>query len=74
MGIFVSMGGFTRDTEEKVCTQWRWRSTLINLEQMVDLWIEHYQKIEEPDNHLLSCETHLLPPALGVHRGGAVDG
>lgn len=52
VGIFVSMGGFTGDAEAEARTQAR-RVTLLGLDQLFDLWVEHYAKIAEPDRQLL---------------------
>ena len=47
VGIFVSTGGFTRDAEEEARTQQSRQVTLINLERLFELWIEHIDKLEE---------------------------
>ena len=51
--IFVSLGGFTREAEEETRTQERRRITLLDLEQLFDLWVQHYRKISEEDRQLL---------------------
>jgi len=48
VGLFVSTGGFTRDAELEARTQEKRRITLIDLEHLVELWIEHYGDLEEP--------------------------
>jgi restriction system protein len=48
VGLFVSTGGFTRDAELEARTQEKRRITLIDLEHLVDLWIDHYGDLEEP--------------------------
>ena len=53
VGIFVSLGGFTREAEEETRTQERRRITLLDLEQLFDLWVQHYRKISEEDRQLL---------------------
>lgn len=45
-GLFVSLGGFTRDAEDFARSQERRKITLIDMERLVDLWIEFYPKIE----------------------------
>lgn len=45
-GLFVSLGGFTRDAEDFARMQERRKITLIDLERLVDLWVEFYQKLD----------------------------
>lgn len=45
-GLFVSLGGFTRDAEDFARSQERRKITLIDLERLVDLWVEFYVKLE----------------------------
>ena len=45
-GLFVSLGGFTRDAETEARKQERRRITLIDLDRLVELWIEFYGKLE----------------------------
>lgn len=47
VGIFVSTGGFTRDAEAFVRSQERRKITLIDLERLVDLWIENRAKLSD---------------------------
>lgn len=47
VGIFVNLAGFTRDAENEARTQEKRRITLIDQERLVDLWIEHYDRLEE---------------------------
>jgi restriction system protein len=47
VGIFVSAGGFTKDAQEEARTQEKRKVTLIDLERLFDLWIEHYQELDE---------------------------
>ncbi len=53
VGIFVSTGGFTGSAEEEARKQETRRVTLIGLQRLFDLWVEHYQKLEEADKQLL---------------------
>ena len=53
VGIFVSTGGFTSDAEIEARTKETRKLTLIDLEKLVDLWIEHYDKVPDSDNRLL---------------------
>ncbi|PYX23257.1 MAG: restriction endonuclease, partial [Acidobacteria bacterium] len=53
VGIFVSTGGFTSDAQVEARTKETRKLTLIDLEKLVELWIEHYDKVSEPDKRLL---------------------
>jgi restriction system protein len=53
VGIFVNAGGFTRDAEDEARTQPSRRVTLVDLERLVDLWTEHYHKIDDKDKRRL---------------------
>jgi restriction system protein len=52
VGIFVSIGGFTNDAEFEARGQERRSVTLIDLKKLVDLWIEHYDQVDEEDRSL----------------------
>jgi restriction system protein len=63
VGIFVSTGGFTSDAESEARTKETRKLTLIDLEKLVDLWIEHYSKVSEADKRLLPLRpVHYLAP------------
>jgi restriction system protein len=47
VGLFVSTGGFTRDAQEFARAQERRQITLIDLERLVDLWIEFFDRLVE---------------------------
>jgi restriction system protein len=47
LGIFVSSGGFTSDAKDEARTQERRKVTLLDLENLYDLWIEHYDKLTQ---------------------------
>ena len=47
IGLFVSAGGFTMDAKEEARTQERRRVTLLDLEDLFDLWVEHYEKLTQ---------------------------
>lgn len=46
-GLCVCVGGFTRDAEDFARMQERRKITLIDLERLVELWIEFYPKLDE---------------------------
>ncbi len=63
VGIFVSTGGFTSDAEMEARTKETRKLTLIDLEKLVDLWIEHYSKVSESEKRLLPLKPiHYLAP------------
>jgi restriction system protein len=47
VGLYVSTAGFTRDAEEAARRQTGRKITLIDLERLVDLWIEAYGKLDD---------------------------
>lgn len=47
VGIFVSTGGFTRDAEEFARSQVRRRITLLDLERLIELWVQFYGKLDD---------------------------
>jgi restriction system protein len=47
VGIFVNTGGFTKDAMEEARTQANRRVTLVDLERLFELWIEHYDDLED---------------------------
>lgn len=47
VGIFVCTGGFTRDSQEEARTQQSRQVTLIDLERLFELWVEHMGKLDE---------------------------
>ena len=64
VGLFVSAGGFTREAENEARTQEKRKITLLGLEQLFDLWLEHYAKVEEADRQLLPLKpVYFLAPS-----------
>ena len=47
VGIFVSLGGFTKDAQLEARTQEKRRVTLIDLDRFFELWVEYYSKLTE---------------------------
>lgn len=45
VGIFVNTGGFTKDAQDEARNQPSRRITLINMELLFELWVEHYAKL-----------------------------
>ena len=52
VGIFISVAGFTSDTERE-CRSDQRKIRLIDLDKLFDLWVEHYPKIPESSRKLL---------------------
>lgn len=64
VGLFVSIGGFTKEAQTEARTQEKRRITLLGLEQLFDLWLEHYEKVEDRDKQLLPLKpVYFLAPA-----------
>ena len=53
VGIFVCTGGFTPDAEREARAQESRRLLLIGLDRLFDLWVEHYERVAEPERRLL---------------------
>lgn len=53
VGLFVASGGFTREAVKEARHQEIRRITLLDLEAMFDLWVEHYKSIPDEERSLL---------------------
>ncbi|SRR6266496_2921495 len=63
VGIFVSTGGFTKDSEDEARNQERRRIMLLDLRRLFDLWVEHYDRIPELARQFLPLKRlHFLAP------------
>lgn len=47
VGIFVNIGGFTRDAQDAARHQANRHVTLVDLERLFDLWVEHYAHLSD---------------------------
>lgn len=47
VGLFVTTSGFTKDAQDEARTQEKRKVTLVDLERLFDLWVEHYAKLDE---------------------------
>ena len=47
VGLYVSVGGFTKDAEDTARKQTSRKITLINAERFVELWIEAFDKLDQ---------------------------
>ncbi len=64
VGIFVNVGGFTKDAQEEARTQEKRRVTLIDLERLFDLWVEHYGDLSDAARRRMPLRPiHFLAPA-----------
>jgi restriction system protein len=63
IGLFISMGGFTREARSEVRTQEKRRLTLLDLKKFFDLWVEYYSNIPEDRKQLLPLKpVYFLSP------------
>jgi restriction system protein len=53
VGIYVSAGGFSAEAEREARSQEQRRVTLIDLDRLVELWIEHSARLEDADRQRL---------------------
>ena len=53
VGLFVASGGFTRDAEKEAREQEKRRITLLDLQDLFNLWVEHYDSIPDAERSLL---------------------
>jgi restriction system protein len=60
-GIYVSSGGYTKEARREAQRLVNRRLTLIDLEQLVDLWTSHYENIGDAGKRLFALDTvHFL--------------
>lgn len=64
VGIYVSAGGFTSEAQREARGQERRALTLIDLDRLIRLWIEHYDRIDDVDRLRLPLKPvyFLAPP------------
>jgi restriction system protein len=63
VGLFVATGGFTKDAQEEARTQEKRKITLIDLEALFDLWVEHYARLTDEARRWLPLRPiHFLAP------------
>jgi restriction system protein len=53
LGIYVSAGGFTGEAEREARSQEKRRLTLVNLDRLVELWIEYFGQLDVSDRQRL---------------------
>jgi restriction system protein len=47
VGLFVTTSGFTKDAQDEARSQAKRKVTLVDLERFFDLWVEHYDRLDE---------------------------
>jgi restriction system protein len=65
VGIFVSVGGFTKDAQSEARNQEKRKITLLDNEDLFDLWVKYHDKLSDQDRrrlplkpvHFLALET-----------------
>lgn len=63
VGIYISAGGFTSEAEREARTQANRRITLIDLDRLVALWIEHFDQLSDADRQRLPLKpVYFLAP------------
>jgi restriction system protein len=63
VGLFVCTGGFTKDAQDEARTQDKRKITLIDLDRLFDLWVEHYEKLSnEARRRLPLKQIYFLSP------------
>lgn len=63
VGLFVSLGGFTKDAKDEARNQATRKVTLIDLERLFDLWVANYAKLPDEDRRRLPLQpVYFLAP------------
>lgn len=63
VGLFVTTGGFTKNAQDEARTQATRKVTLLDLERLFDLWVEHYAKLDDKARLMLPLRPiHFLAP------------
>lgn len=64
VGIYIATGGFTAEARREARNQESRRVTLVDLDRFVELWIDHYNDVEESKRSLLPLRSvwFLDPP------------
>jgi restriction system protein len=56
VGIFVCTGGFTSEAQSEARQQESRRVSLLAMDDLIDLWVEHYEQLPESDKQLLPLQ------------------
>lgn len=63
VGLYVSLGGFTKDARDEARLQATRKVTLIDLERLFDLWVANYAKMPDEDRRRLPLQAvYFLAP------------
>jgi restriction system protein len=64
VGLFVTTSTFTKDAEDEARTQHRRKITLLDLQRLFDLWVEHYVQLDDSARRRLPLQPiyFLAPP------------
>ena len=68
-GLFVSLGGFTRDADLEARTQEKRRVTLADAQKLFDLWAEHYDRLSDEARRRLPIRPIYFLAPEGCPRG-----
>jgi restriction system protein len=52
-GIFITTGGFTGEAHAEARQQESRRVSLLGMGELIDLWVEHYDRLPESEKQLL---------------------
>lgn len=53
VGLFVTTSGFTKDAQDEARTQQSRKITLVDLQRLIELWIEYYDRLKDGDKRRL---------------------
>lgn len=63
VGLYVCLGGFTKDADLEARQQATRRVTLIDIERLYDLWVQHYPNLPDVDQRRLPLQpVYFLSP------------
>ena len=63
VGLFVTTGGFTKDAWETARAEQNRKVTLLDLDRLFDLWVEHYAKLDDTARRRLPLKPIYFPRA-----------
>jgi restriction system protein len=65
VGVFVSLGGFTKSARDEARKQERRRVTLLDSEAFFELWTKHYEEMADEDRRRLPLKSvYFLAPEI----------
>jgi restriction system protein len=64
VGLYIAAGGFTAEAEREARSQEKRRLTLVDLNRLVELWIEHFSHMDDSDRQRLPLKPiYFLAPS-----------